>query len=82
MPILSATSSVISAPVRSEAWLCAVAERQVRPLAHEAAHVVRRRAIGHECVILEPIYWITDASASLNQLDRVIANPDTIAKNA
>jgi type IV secretion system protein VirD4 len=50
----------------------------------EAAQVTarRRREMGHEVVILDPFHIVTNESASLNPLDRISGNPDTVADEA
>ena len=50
----------------------------------EAARVTARyrRSIGHEVVILDPFHIATDTPASLNPLDRVTSNPETVADEA
>src|SRR6202035_2850002 len=50
----------------------------------EAARVTarRRRDMGHEVVILDPFHIVTDEPASLNPLDRVTSNPESVADEA
>jgi type IV secretion system protein VirD4 len=50
----------------------------------EAARVTarRRRDMGHEVVIIDPFHIVTDEPASLNPLDRVTSNPESVADEA
>ena len=50
----------------------------------EAARVTARcrRDMGHEVVILDPFHIVTDEPASLNPLDRVTSNPESVADEA